>query len=108
MDCIIPDCLFLGPQEAAADWDQLRAHGITHILVCGAEQELHFPDDFTYHKLHVYDNAETSIISYFTECIGYLLYRFEEGSGVGTLCNGYLQICRGCGGILDENPEDVT
>ena len=57
--------IYLGTIKDAIDKEQLKANGITHILVVAHEIPLFYPLDFTYKKINAYDNDEYDISEHF-------------------------------------------
>lgn len=82
----IIDGLFLGDFTAAASLQVLKSHEITHILTAAAGLPLHFPDQFTYKQIQIYDMPTCSIIDYFPECIEFIDQALEGGGRVFVHC----------------------
>jgi hypothetical protein len=59
---IIPNKLYLGNNESAKNFEILKEHGITSILICGYFLSEFFPDKFIYKTLEFEDNKYEIII----------------------------------------------
>ena len=44
----ITETIFLGNDMASSNFDLLKKHNITHILVVGTQLKCYFPDTFIY------------------------------------------------------------
>jgi protein-tyrosine phosphatase len=64
---IIPNKLFISNSDFAQEKSNLLSHKITHILLCGEELGILFPNDFVYFKINLHDWEEDSIIPYINE-----------------------------------------
>jgi hypothetical protein len=64
MDQIL-DNLYLGSEEASIDRDLLLSKNITHILVCADGLPKHYPEDFVYSDLPIYDLCSQDLFPYF-------------------------------------------
>jgi hypothetical protein len=56
--------LYLGDFTAAASIQTFQANQITHILIVAAGLPQHFPEQFVYKQIPVYDMPTCSIIDY--------------------------------------------
>lgn len=50
--------LMLGSAQNASNWAQLKALGVTHILIVGKELARHYPQHFHYLHFHLVDTVE--------------------------------------------------
>lgn len=74
MFCIdkIVEGLYIGNEAAASKIELLKQHGITHIIIAGNQLSPHFPGEFVYKQLGIYDNCEANISIYFDECYEFI------------------------------------
>jgi protein-tyrosine phosphatase len=78
--------LYLGDFTAAASIQTLQTNQITHILIVAAGLPQHFPDQFLYKQIPVYDMPTCSIIDYFPECNEFIDRAIEGGGRVFVHC----------------------
>jgi hypothetical protein len=80
---IIPGELYLGNYDQAKIKEDLKKMKITHILVCGAGLEEHFPKDFVYKQFDLEDIEEEDIRRFFPSAIEFI----ENGKTVFVHCH---------------------
>lgn len=64
--------LFLGNKRHAVNRNELKANGITHVLVVADELEAYFPADFTYRQLRVRDTDTEPVGEVFHEACNFI------------------------------------
>ena len=79
--------LFIGSQDAAANHDGLKAHGVTHILNVACYVKNFFPDEFVYKAEPLYDEPSFRITPYFDPCADFIHNALEGGGSVLCHCN---------------------
>jgi hypothetical protein len=72
IDCIIENRLYLGNYDSAKSKDILNKFSITHILVCGAELDYIFPNEFIYKKIDIEDTEEQNLENFFEEAVEFI------------------------------------
>jgi len=75
----ISEDLYLGDELDAHRKDWLKDYGITHILNCAAEATCHFPRDFQYLHLELYD-PDSAFIDYISDICEFIDKGRESGS----------------------------
>lgn len=78
MDEILPG-LFLGSTEAAYDFQTLKSHSITHILVCAMECKAKFPGEFQYLELKLGDAIGADLLSDLPRALAFVRVGMEGG-----------------------------
>jgi protein-tyrosine phosphatase len=83
IDEILEGKLYLGNYDQAKIKEDLKKHKITHVLVCGAGLDAHFPKDFTYLQFDLEDIEEEDIKRFFPSAIEFI----EKGECVFVHCH---------------------
>ena len=84
-DEIIKDKLYLGNYDFALNYDLLKQKNISCILVCGAELECKYENDFKYLKIDLNDHIEDSLIPYIDKSIQFI--KENEDKKIFVHCN---------------------
>eukprot|EP00658_Telonema_sp_P-2_P070895 TRINITY_DN60266_c0_g1_i1.p1 TRINITY_DN60266_c0_g1~~TRINITY_DN60266_c0_g1_i1.p1 ORF type:complete len:219 (-),score=28.30 TRINITY_DN60266_c0_g1_i1:209-772(-) len=85
--------LWLGPLSSSRKLTQLRAHGITHVLVVRSEVEQNnitarYPDEFQYHILTLPDLPTASLLPHLPEVMSFLDNARLAGGALIHCCTG--------------------
>jgi protein phosphatase slingshot len=78
----IDDHLYLGSEYNAANLEELRTLGITHILNVTCEVSRHFPGEFKYHQVHVLDVPSVNLLPYFSRALSFMESGMNDGGAV--------------------------
>ena len=79
--------LYLGDNQSAGQIRHLQSHGITHILICGAELEPQFPEYFIYKKLNMLDKSNYDLEKDFNEGILFINQVITSMNIILVYCN---------------------
>jgi len=79
--------LFIGSQDAAANFSLLKENEVSHILNVASGVESAFPENFVYKKVEILDLPEVQIIDYFPVCFEFINEAIIKGSGILIHCN---------------------
>jgi len=76
----ITDNIYIGDLCDSADLKKLKRYGITHVLICGDDDELqmHFPNEFIYHHIYLEDIESSNIRKHFDENYTFLKNAIEN------------------------------
>jgi len=78
----IDDLLFLGSEYNAANFEELRSLGVTHILNVTCEVSRFYPNEFQYHQVHVLDVPSVNLLPYFSRALSFMESALQNGGGV--------------------------
>jgi protein-tyrosine phosphatase len=78
MDKIV-DKLYLGNLKGASDFQNLKSHGITHILQVASGIKPFFPKDFVYKVINITDTSQSSLIRHFPAAIAFIKEGMSKG-----------------------------
>ena len=89
--------LYLGSVYDASNHYRLKERGITHILTVAAGLEPIYPDEFTYHRVQVFDMPSASLLPHFPKIAEFINEGLEKG---GVLVHCYAGISRSTSSVI--------
>lgn len=78
--------LYISNLKAASDINLLKLHSITHILICGTELQILYPDHFICKKLEILDKKNSDIGSHLLEGIEFINQAISNSGNVLAYC----------------------